>query len=235
VCGGSSKQRPAPSPSAGARPRSYRRASAGAARALRRVLRWLSAPYPRHSFPLPPVPPRRLSVPCCLRSASRPADSFTAGVRGSRPSCGQRHASEAVAASTAASLPLCNAASPSCFSLVVGVGRVALCRCHCPPGWHGVPLRGLLQNQRLRHYLTSQIVVRFAHSDVLCTQRLSAPPHPCCACYAPWFHSLSLSSCFSRASHAASHGRHSTPVALSCLLPALLACPTFCMMVFLDC
>ena len=65
VCGGGSKQRPAPAPSAGARPRPYWRASAGTARALRRILRQLSAPYPRRSFPLP-------SSPCavCLSRAA---------------------------------------------------------------------------------------------------------------------------------------------------------------------
>jgi hypothetical protein len=68
VCGGSRKQRPVPSPSASARPRSYGRTSVGAARALRRVLWRLSAPHPRHSFALPPFPLRCLSAPCCLRS-----------------------------------------------------------------------------------------------------------------------------------------------------------------------
>ena len=73
------------------------------------------------AIPLPqlrrslPFPPRCLSVRCCLRSASRPADFFAAGVRGSRLSRGQRRAVEAAAVGTAAPVPLCNAASPSCF------------------------------------------------------------------------------------------------------------------------
>jgi hypothetical protein len=51
-----------------------------------------------------PFPPRYLSVRCCLRSALRPADFFAAGVRGSRPSHGQRRAAEAAAVGTAASV-----------------------------------------------------------------------------------------------------------------------------------
>ena len=66
VCGGGSKQRPAPAPPAGARLRSYRRTSAGVARALRRILRRLSSPYPRHKLRPSPFPPRAV---CLSRAA----------------------------------------------------------------------------------------------------------------------------------------------------------------------
>jgi site-specific DNA-cytosine methylase len=72
------------------------------------------------AIPLPqlrrslPFPPRCLSVRCCLRSASRPADFFAAGVRGSRLSRGQRRAAEAAAVGTAAPVPLCRSSRWMC-------------------------------------------------------------------------------------------------------------------------
>jgi hypothetical protein len=131
VCGGGSKQRPAPAPSAGARPRPYWWASVGAARALRRVLRRLSAPYPRHSFPLSPCAVCLSRAACAL---SLPLVRLTSLPLASAAARGQWRASGAAAVGTAGPLPFVCESLSNCLLLAAALtsmeqGPMACARC----------------------------------------------------------------------------------------------------------